>query len=228
MRSLFYTGKCGTLTINGTRIGLILKISDKYLFRQIVDSQSNRRIQMTVDRQKLRWFTIVFGLLVLVSYVYGLSHAADKAALWGGVSATWQVGIVCCMGLAAVGFLTYWWISLFRWEEATISNMCWPWQTPDVHGMRRLLGAYALLLIPSALWLEATLYHMTQPSQWSPLLSIGTLTLAAAGAISLTLLAYGTWKQGVEEAKWMTIGGLMVCLQVVINDWIIWTLHFPW
>ena len=183
---------------------------------------------MTTARQKLRWFTIVFGLLVLVSYVYGLSHAEDKAALWGGVPATWQIGITCCMGLAAVGFLTYWWVSLFRWEETTIAKMCWPWQTPDTHGMRRLLGAYALLLIPSALWLEATLYHMTQPSSWSHLLSIGTLTFAAAGAISLTLLGYASWKQDLPGAKRMTIGGLMVCLQVVINDWIIWTLHFPW
>ena len=39
---------------------------------------------MEITRQFIRICVIIFGILVLSSYVYGLSKADDKMALWGG------------------------------------------------------------------------------------------------------------------------------------------------
>lgn len=183
---------------------------------------------MTISRQKIRLFTAICGVNVLLSYLYGLSHAQDRLGLWGGVPEAWRLPITCCMFLAAAGFLTYWWIALFQWTEETIGSLRWPWALADGQGTRRLISAYALLLLPSALWMETTIYHMEQPSSWSAVLPITMLTLAALGAILLALLANTARQDNISGAKAMSIGGALVCLQVVINDWIVWTLLFPW
>ena len=69
---------------------------------------------MEVTRKFVRIFILIFGTLVLVSYVYGLSHASDTEALWGGIPWSQAQMIVPFMFLAAFGFLTYWWTVLFR------------------------------------------------------------------------------------------------------------------
>ena len=37
--------------------------------------------------------------------------------------------------------------------------------------------AFALLVIPSALWLEATIFHMENDYAWTPILVVGVLIL---------------------------------------------------
>ena len=100
---------------------------------------------MNISQKKLRLLTAVCGVNVLLSYLYGLSHAVDGPALWGGVPESWRMPITSCMFFAAAGFLTYWWIVLFRWKAETIHTLRWPWSTQDDKGMTRLLMAYALL-----------------------------------------------------------------------------------
>ena len=112
---------------------------------------------MEVSRQMLRIFVSIFGTLVLVSYLYGLSHASDKDALWGGIPWSQAKFIVPFMFVAAFGFLMYWWIILYQNDASVIAELRWPWGESDGHGGGRLLLAFGLLIIPSALWLEATI-----------------------------------------------------------------------
>ena len=63
---------------------------------------------MEITRQFIRICVIIFGILVLSSYVYGLSKADDKMALWGGIPHSWLKFIVPCMFIAAIGWLIYW------------------------------------------------------------------------------------------------------------------------
>ena len=133
---------------------------------------------MEVSRQMLRIFVYIFGTLVLVSYLYGLSHASDKDALWGGIPWSQAKFIVPFMFLAAFGFLMYWWIILYQNDASVIAELRWPWGESDGHGGGRLLFAFALLVIPSALWLEATIYHIENNYSWTPILVVGVLVLA--------------------------------------------------
>ena len=125
---------------------------------------------MDINRQTVLVFTFIFGPLVLVSYAYGVSHTDDTDALWGGVPVSWQTYIVPFMFVAAIGFLMYWWIAFFQLSEEDLASFRWPWRESDGNGLNRLLLSYALFLIPSALWLESTIYpvsytHLTLPTK---------------------------------------------------------------
>jgi hypothetical protein len=60
---------------------------------------------MDITRQFIRICVIIFGILVLLSYVYGLSKAEDKMVLWGGIPHSWIKFIVPWMFIAAIGWL---------------------------------------------------------------------------------------------------------------------------
>ena len=148
---------------------------------------------MQVTRNFVRIFIFIFGNLVLVSYLYGLSHASDTDALWGGIPWSQAQFIVPFMFLAAFGFLMYWWIILYQNEASVMESLRWPWGESDGSGGARLLLAFALVVIPSALWLEATIFHIENEYSWTPILVVGVLMLASVGNILMGLLAYSAY-----------------------------------
>ena len=183
---------------------------------------------MEVTRNFVRIFIHIFGTLVLVSYVYGLSHASDKDALWGGIPWSQAQFIVPFMFLAAFGFLMYWWIILYQNDEYALESLRWPWGESDGGGGARLLLAFALLVIPSALWLEATIFHIENEYSWTPFLVIGVLILACVGNIMMGLLAYSAYVDEMPGGRKMLIGSILLGIQCIIFDGIYWNLKFPW
>ena len=83
---------------------------------------------MEITRQFIRICVIIFGILVLSSYVYGLSKAEDKMVLWGGIPHSWIKFIVPWMLIAALGWLIYWWTILYSVDASVIDQLRWPWQ----------------------------------------------------------------------------------------------------
>lgn len=185
-------------------------------------------VDMKVTRNFVRIFILIFGTLVLVSYVYGLSHASDKDALWGGIPWSQAQFIVPFMFLAAFGFLMYWWIILYQNDESALESLRWPWGESDGGGGARLLLAFALLVIPSALWLEATIFHIENEYSWTPFLVIGVLILACVGNIMMGLLAYSAYVDEMPGGRKMLIGSILLGIQCIIFDGIYWNLKFPW
>ena len=185
-------------------------------------------VDMKVTRNFVRIFILIFGTLVLVSYVYGLSHASDKDALWGGIPWSQAQFIVPFMFLAAFGFLMYWWIILYQNDEYALESLRWPWGESDGGGGARLLLAFALLVIPSALWLEATIFHIENEYSWTPFLVIGVLLLACVGNIMMGLLAYSAYVDEMPGGRKMLIGSILLGIQCIIFDGIYWNLKFPW
>ncbi len=185
-------------------------------------------VNMKVTRNFVRIFILIFGTLVLVSYVYGLSHASDKDALWGGIPWSQAQFIVPFMFLAAFGFLMYWWIILYQNDESALESLRWPWGESDGGGGARLLLAFALLVIPSALWLEATIFHIENEYSWTPFLVIGVLLLACVGNIMMGLLAYSAYVDEMPGGRKMLIGSILLGIQCIIFDGIYWNLKFPW
>ena len=183
---------------------------------------------MDISRRQVLGFTLVFGPLVLISYAYGLSHVGDPNSLWGGVPLSWQTYIVPFMFIAAFGFLLYWYTAFYHLDETTLSSMRWPGGTSDGKGAKRLLLSYALFLIPSALWIESTIFHIENHYPWTFLLVIGTLFLTSMGNVMLGLLAYGSYRDGVKGSGKMIIGAILLAIQCILNDFIIWVYKFPW
>ncbi len=182
----------------------------------------------SVDVNTLRWFVAILGPLVLVSYVVGILRADDPQALWGGVSAAEQKLIVPFMFVAAAGFLGAAYILFFKWTPDQLAGLHWPGQEADGNGMQRLLWAYALYLIPSALWLESTLLHLNVGATWTQALVILVLSLVSVGLFALGALAIGAMQDGYPAAGWLLAGVIGMVIQSTINDNIIWVIKFPW
>ena len=77
---------------------------------------------MQITRQFIRICVINFGILVLASYVYGLSRLEDKMVLWGGIPDSWLKFIVPFMFIAAIGWLIYWWTILYRVDASVMDR----------------------------------------------------------------------------------------------------------
>ena len=184
---------------------------------------------MQINRKSIRICVIIFGILVLASYVYGLSRIEDKMALWGGIPGSWLKFIVPFMFIAAIGWLIYWWTILYRVDSSVIDQLSWPWQdSSDGNGANRLFLAYCVFMIPSMLWLESTQFHMNNEYSWTPFLVIGILTLASIGNIMFGLLAYSAYEDGVEGSGTMLLGSVMLSIQCIFLDGILWNVKFPW
>mgnify|MGYP000877318167 FL=1 len=91
-----------------------------------------------------------------------------------------------------------------------------------------MLLAYSLILIPSALWLESTLFHISNNYSWTPVLVIGILMMVSIGNLMLGLLAYGAYQDRVNGSGLMMVGAVMLGIQCIFNDCILWSLKFPW
>lgn len=183
---------------------------------------------MEINRNFVRLFTFVAGPMVLVSYVLALSKMEDGTELWGGIPSSWTTYIVPFMFLAAIGFLMYWWVALFKIEISVLESLRWPWGESDGKGTQRLLLSYALFLIPSMLWIDSTRLHINNGYSWTPFLVIGILALASVGNILFALLAYAARQDGVEGSRLMLLGSIFLGIQVIVNDLIVWSVKFPW
>lgn len=184
---------------------------------------------MKITRDTVRLALYITGPLVLLSYVIGVGRMSSPEQLWGGIPESWRTINTATMFVAATGFLITWWFLLYKWDEAAVETVQWPWTNGTNGGHGRLMQAFMLITIPSMLWLELTGIHIRVDSVWTQWLVIGNLWLVCLGNILLGLFAYRAHQQGIAtNTIWPIIGSAMLALQVVINDGFLWNLKYPW
>ena len=172
-------------------------------------------------KRSLLWLNGVGGAAVLASYVLGLGSSAELgASLWGGVPESARGFYTLNMFLAAAGYFLFTPYILFRL----------PAEGPLVagrfgFGLFHLL--YALVLVPSALWLPLTAHVIAQPSALAWFAVRVDLALVALGSLGLlaSLLAL---PPGAPRGRALAVIGLIpFCLQTVLLDAIVWPAFFP-
>ena len=63
---------------------------------------------------------------------------------------------------------------------------------------------------------------------WTKTLVIGTLLLTSIGNVMLGLLAFGAHQDGIDGSVLMMVGAIMLAIQCILNDFVIWVYKFPW
>jgi hypothetical protein len=161
------------------------------------------------------------GLAVLASYAYCLTaYTAQAGDFWGGVPDGLRPVYTVNMGLAAAGYFAFTYFLLYRFEPTA--------DDAGRFGLGAFNALYALILVPSALWMPLTFAMLESPSDglWWAI----RLTLAAVGIGSLGLLvglvAVGPRSSPVAH-KLAIAGSLAFCLQTVILDALVWPAYFP-
>jgi hypothetical protein len=182
------------------------------------------KIRMSMDPKKRFWVWIVVlgGALVPISYVHGLvTHPEARGGLWGGVPEALQPLYTVSMLLAASGFFLFTGFILFRVHPEKD-----PGDRRPGFGIFPLL--YALILIPSALWLPLTFAYMEHPSTWLWWVIRADLLLVGLGALGLfpALSSLRSGKGGLFFILAL-VGLALFSWQTAVLDALVWPYFFP-
>jgi hypothetical protein len=161
------------------------------------------------------------GLAVLGSYAYCLiTYSAEAGDFWGGVPDGLRPLYTINMGLAAAGYFAFTYFLICRFEP------------PAGHGGRFGLGTfnvlYAMILIPSALWMPLTFAMLESPSGglwWAIRLSLVVVGIGSLGLLA-GLVAVRPRSPSLAH-KLAVAGGLAFSCQTALLDALVWPAYFP-
>ena len=171
-----------------------------------------------------RWLIAVIligGLAVLGSYLWGVLARPDAAQiLWGGVPEQIRPYYTVNMLLAAAGYFPFTFYILFRLDPRTT-------RVAGRLGYNLFTWLYAVILLPSALWLPLVYVAVEQSIQaW---LWVVRAALILVGAASLGILAalLKNRPPKAEVAYWLALAGsIFFSIQTVVLDAIVWGAFF--
>jgi hypothetical protein len=175
-----------------------------------------------MTRSSLIALNIVGGLAVLGSYALGITtHPDSSGQVWGGVPDGLRPLYTASMLLAAAGYfpLTYFVVCRLNPDRTRIAGR---------FGFGLFLWLYALVLVPSALWMPLTFAMLAAPSP--PLWLSIRVVLFAVALGSLALLAALPAARPRDHGwsfRLAVAGGVAFCFQTVVLDAFIWPAYFP-
>ena len=177
--------------------------------------------RMHPQRRRLLWLNGLGGTAVLASYALGLgSDALTGAALWGGVPESVRPLYTANMLLAALGYFLFTAYIVFRLP-------------PDGTRIGSLFGfglfgwLYALVLVPSALWLPLTAHLLAHPSAaawWAVRMVLALVALGSSGLLASLAAMPSDAPRGRALAS---VGLLPFWLQTAVLDALVWPAYFP-
>jgi hypothetical protein len=172
-------------------------------------------------RRSLLLLNALGGAAVLVSYAWGLGSSAELgASLWGGVPEGVWGFYTLNMFLAAAGYFLFTPYILFRLPPDTL-------RIAGRFGFGLFHVLYALVLLPSALWLPLTAHMIAHPSAVAWLVVRLDLALAALGSLGLLASLMALPSDAPRGRALAVIGLIPFCLQTVVLDALIWAALFP-
>jgi hypothetical protein len=173
-------------------------------------------------RRSLLWLNVLGGFAVLGSYVHGLaSNPLTRGAVWGDVPEALRPLYTLNMFLAAAGYFAFSAFVFFRLdpEHTRIAGR---------FGFGAFHVLYALILVPSALWLPLTFEMLEAPSAGLWLAIRTTLALVALGSLGLMLAVASAAPHRAPGARRIAlVGTLFFSLQTAVLDALIWPAYFP-
>jgi hypothetical protein len=176
---------------------------------------------MLSKRRAMASINVFGGIAVLGSYAYFLmAYPALAGDFWGGVPDGLRSLYTVNMFLAAAGYFAFTFFLMYRLKPATSGR--------GRFGLGTFNALYALILLPSALWMPLTFAMLESPSDglWWTI----RLTLAAVGIGSLGLLAGLVAVRPSPPSlahKLAVAGSLAFCFQTAFLDAVVWPAFFP-
>lgn len=172
-------------------------------------------------RLSLLWLNLLGGSAVLGSYAWGLaSNPLTRGQLWGGVPESLRPLYTTSMLLAAAGYFAFSFYVFFRLDPRRVAV--------GRFGFGAFHALYALILVPSALWLPLTFAMLEAPSDALWLAIRAVLALVAAGSLGLVAaLALAGPAQSPLARAIALAGALAFSFQTAFLDALVWPAYFP-
>lgn len=181
-----------------------------------------RERSMHPQRRTLLWINLLGGIAVLGSYAHGLAtHPLTRGEVWGDVPLALRSVYTANMFLAAAGYLVFTGFVFFRLDPAAD-----PATSRVPYRSWNLL--YALVLVPSALWMPFTFAMLDSPSPalWVAIRAV----LATVGLASLGIVAALFRVPADGSRRWRACaiaGAILFALQTALLDALVWCAYFP-
>lgn len=174
---------------------------------------------MHPQRRTLIGLILLGGPLVLGSYALGFVAWPDAMTkMWGGVPTWLRPLYTGSMFVAAAGFFAFSRLLVLHPHPDQV-------RLPGGRGYRSLISAYALVLLPSALWLPATKWYLDEPTAlrfgvvWLDLAAVALGSAAIIGAV------VGLRPRPSRARRTVAIvGALAFGFQTIVLDGLLWPL----
>jgi len=177
---------------------------------------------MWTRRRTTIWINTLGGIAVLGSYAACIGLYPEAVGnFWGGVPEALRSVYTLNMGFAAAGYFAFTFFLLYRLNAGSAASASGGW------GYGTFNTLYALVLIPSALWMPLTFVMLESPSPalWLAIRAV----LAAVGIGSLGIL-FGLLVARPAQPTWVhrgaVLGSVFFCLQTAVLDAIVWPAYF--
>lgn len=180
------------------------------------------RFHMHPQQRTMLGLNLLGGVAVLGSYYAGFAmHPASADALWGGVPEGLRPFYTVSMLLAAVGYFPFTYFLLFcvDADRARILGRL---------GFGWFNALYAMILIPSALWMPLTfsLIETWSPGQWAAIRIV--LALVGVGSLGLLAALITLTPARPRPLHLLAIAGAVAfCVQTALLDATVWPAYFP-
>ncbi len=186
------------------------------------DQPGSGGLSMHPARRSLLWLNVLGGIAVLGSYVHGLaSHPLTRGAVWGDVPEALRPFYTVNMFLAAAGYFAF---SSFVFRRLDPART----RIAGGFGFGAFHVLYALILVPSALWLPLTFEMLEAPSASLWLTIRVTLALVGLGSLGLMAAVASAAPHGAARARRIALlGTLFFSLQTAVLDALVWPAYFP-
>lgn len=165
---------------------------------------------------------IVGGFAVLGSYawcIFGFPEIAVKA--WGGVPADLRPVYTISMLAAAVGYFPFTGYLLLQIQPEVLEH-----KGPFSFSLINWL--YGIILIPSVIWMPATLYMVETPSASTWLLIRVVLAVVGLGSLGMLYVVAKLRRHGHPVFFWLALLGIILFnLQTTVLDALVWTAYYP-
>ena len=159
------------------------------------------------------------GLAVLGSYAHGLTGPAPDR-LWGGVPEGLKPLYTASMLAAAVGYFPMTLYVLFGLDPQRTRVGGFGWHV--------FPALYALVLVPSALWLPLTGAMLDAPSGGLWLAVRGVLALVGIGSVGVAAAVAVARPPGPRLARIAALAGAAAFVfQTAVLDALVWPAYFP-
>lgn len=176
---------------------------------------------MHPEKRIMLLINLIGGTAVLASYVYGvLTHPNASQVLWGEVPEGIRPIYTVNMFLAAIGYFAFIYFILFRLDPVKT-------RVAGRFNIGLFNNLFAVILIPSALWMPLTLLAAEQSSMalvWMVRIVLWLVGLASMGLFIAILKVeprHPLWAQRLA-----LLGSIFFCIQTVILDAIVWPVFF--
>jgi hypothetical protein len=176
---------------------------------------------MHPQKRALIWINLLGGTAVLASYAWNLiAHPEAGGDFWGGVPASMQSGYAVTMLLAATGYFAFTRF-VFRLRPAQV-------KIADRFDYRSFQLIYALILVPSALWMPLTFAMIQDPSAGLWIAIRATLAVVGVGSLMLVTALLRVQPSTPKFAyRLAVVGSVAFAFQTAVLDALVWPAYFP-